>query len=90
MDRRGEELVLATTNGAPAIVAAAACAPTVLLACLLNLDAVIVELLRREDPYGPDLLIVCSGTDGAWRLRTCTSPVVWPFACVDHGPMPRS
>ena len=69
MDRRGEELVLATTNGAPAIVAAAACAPTVLLACLLNLDAVIMELLRREDPYGADLLIVCSGTDGAVALE---------------------
>ena len=69
MTRRGEELVLATTNGAPTIVAAAACAPTVLLACLLNLDAVIVELLRREDPYGPDLLIVCSGTDGAVALE---------------------
>ena len=69
MDRRGEELVLATTNGAPTIVAAAACAPTVLLACLLNLDAVILELRRREDPYGPDLLIVCSGTDGAVALE---------------------
>lgn len=62
---RAKELVLATTNGAPAIVAAAACPPTVLLACLLNLDAVVMELLRRQDPYGADLLIVCSGTDGA-------------------------
>ena len=52
MERPGDELVLATTNGAPTIVAAAACAPTVLLACLLNLDAVIMELLRREDPHG--------------------------------------
>ena len=69
LDRRGEELVLATTNGAPTIVAAAACAPTVLLACLLNLDAVVMELLRREDPHGADLQIVCSGTDGAVALE---------------------
>jgi 2-phosphosulfolactate phosphatase len=69
LDRRGEELVLATTNGAPTIVAAAACAPTVLLACLLNLDAVVMELLRREDRRGADLQIVCSGTDGAVALE---------------------
>jgi 2-phosphosulfolactate phosphatase len=69
LDRRGEELVLATTNGAPAIVAAAASAPTVLLACLLNLDAVVMELLRREDPQAADLQIVCSGTDGAVALE---------------------
>ena len=61
--------MLATTNGAPTIVAAAACAPTVWLACLLNLDAVIMELLRREDPHGAHLLIVCSGTDGSVALE---------------------
>lgn len=69
LDRRGEELLLATTNGAPAIVAAAASAPTVVLACLLNLDAVVMELLRREDPQAADLQIVCSGTDGAVALE---------------------
>jgi 2-phosphosulfolactate phosphatase len=68
-DRRGDELVLATTNGAPTIVAAVACAPTVLLACLLNLDAVVMQLLGREDPHEPDLQIVCSGTDGAVALE---------------------
>ena len=68
-DRRGEELVLATTNGAPTIVAAAACAPTVWLACLLNLDAVLVELVDREARHGADLQIVCSGTDGAVALE---------------------
>jgi len=68
-DRRGDEFVLATTNGAPTIVAAAACAPTVLLACLLNLDAVVMELLDREAVKGSDLQIVCSGTDGAVALE---------------------
>jgi 2-phosphosulfolactate phosphatase len=61
----GRELVLATTNGAPAIVAAARCASQVLLACLLNLEAVLQTLLARPGDIELDLLIVCSGTDGA-------------------------
>jgi 2-phosphosulfolactate phosphatase len=68
-DRRGDEFVLATTNGAPTIVAAATCAPTVLLACLLNLGAVVTELLDRESVKGSDLQIVCSGTNGAVALE---------------------
>ena len=61
--RRGDELVLATTNGAPAIVAAAQHAPVVLVACLLNLDAVIAAL------EGADVQVVCAGTDGAVALE---------------------
>ena len=53
------ELVLATTNGAPAIVAAAAAADEVLVAALLNLDAVVAQLAGRDD-----VLLVCAGTDG--------------------------
>ncbi len=56
---RGAELVLATTNGAPAIVAAAASADEVLVASLLNLDAVLAQLAERDD-----VLLVCAGTDG--------------------------
>ena len=67
--RRGEELVLATTNGAPAIVAAADNAPRVLLGCLLNLGAVVAALLEGADPATRDILIVCSGTDGAVALE---------------------
>ena len=63
MPRRGDELVLATTNGAPAIVAAARHAPVVLVACLLNLDAVIVAL------EGADVQVVCAGSDGAVALE---------------------
>jgi 2-phosphosulfolactate phosphatase len=59
----GAELVLATTNGAPAIVAAAGNAAAVALACLLNLDAVIAGL------WGCDVQIVCSGTGGAVALE---------------------
>jgi 2-phosphosulfolactate phosphatase len=62
----GRDLVLATTNGAPAIVAAAAGARTVLLACLLNEDAVIARL-RSVD--GADIQLVCAGTDGSPALE---------------------
>ncbi len=65
---RGEELVLATTNGAPAIVAATVLAPEVLLASLLNLDAV-VELLSGHDLVACDLQLVCAGTNGAVALE---------------------
>lgn len=58
-----EELVLATTNGAPTIVEASRRAPVVLLACLLNLDAV------RSEIGGADVQIVCSGTYGAIALE---------------------
>lgn len=56
---RGSELVLATTNGAPAVIAAAAVAGEVLVASMLNLAAV-VELLRGAE----DVLLVAAGTDG--------------------------
>ena len=56
---RTTELVLATTNGAPAIVASAAVADDVLVASLLNLDAVCEQLAGRDD-----VLLVCAGTDG--------------------------
>ncbi|HEY0279389.1 MAG TPA: 2-phosphosulfolactate phosphatase [Solirubrobacterales bacterium] len=65
----GEELVLATTNGAPAIVAAAAVAEEVLLGCLLNLAAVLSGLRERVDPMTDDVQLVCSGTDGAPALE---------------------
>lgn len=58
-----EELVLATTNGAPTIVEAAHRAPLVLLACLRNLDAVCARVA------GADIQIVCSGTYGATALE---------------------
>ncbi len=65
----GRELVLATTNGAPAIVAAGRCAPRVLLACLLNLSAVLRTLSASARHGELDLQIVCSGTDGAPALE---------------------
>ena len=61
---RGEQLVLTTTNGAPTIVAAARSAGTVLVGCLLNLDAVV-----RALDEGEDIQVVCSGTDGVAALE---------------------
>jgi len=53
---RGAELVLATTNGSATIVRAAAHADTVLIGCLLNLDAVIDAVGGAEG-----VQVVCSG-----------------------------
>ncbi len=57
----GPELILATTNGAPAIVGAVATCDEVLLACLRNEDAVVRELAGRTG----DILILCAGTNGS-------------------------
>jgi 2-phosphosulfolactate phosphatase len=62
---QGLELVLATTNGAPTIVLAAKRARLVLLGSLLNLNAAIAAVLSRNAPEATDILLVCSGTDGA-------------------------
>ena len=64
LEPRGAELVLATTNGAPAIVAAAESSEEVLIASLLNMDAVLAQLVARED-----ILLVCAGTDGAVSME---------------------
>jgi 2-phosphosulfolactate phosphatase len=58
---RGRELVLATTNGAPAILGAGAVATEVYAASLLNLDAMLETLATAEG----DILLVCAGTDGS-------------------------
>ena len=63
--RRGDELVLATTNGTPAIIAAAQVSETVLLASMLNLAAT-AELLA--DSAG-DVQLLCSGSEGAVALE---------------------
>jgi 2-phosphosulfolactate phosphatase len=65
----GRVLILATTNGTPTIVAAARRASRVLLACVLNLDALLQALLETAEVSELDLQIVCSGTDGAAALE---------------------
>lgn len=63
------ELVLATTNGAPAIVEATVHAPVVLLASLLNLAAVVGALEELGPWEERDIQVVCSGTDGATAVE---------------------
>jgi 2-phosphosulfolactate phosphatase len=65
--RYAEELVLATTNGTPTVVAAAARAERVMLGCLMNLDAVLARL--DDEPEDARIQVVCSGTDGEPALE---------------------
>jgi 2-phosphosulfolactate phosphatase len=62
---RGPELILSTTNGAPAILGAAAVCDEVLVASLLNLDAIVTTLAESAS----DILLVCAGTNGAITLE---------------------
>jgi 2-phosphosulfolactate phosphatase len=67
--RYGDELVLTTTNGAPTIVDASRRADSVLLASLINLDAVLSVLGEAHDQPEHTVQIVCSGSDGAVALE---------------------
>lgn len=64
LEPRGETLILSTTNGTRAIVAAAANAETVLVGSLLNLEAVVGAALEA----GTDVEVVCAGVDGRFTL----------------------
>jgi 2-phosphosulfolactate phosphatase len=67
--RRGDELVVTTTNGTPAIVAAADCAGEVLLGSMLNLRALTATLLGAVDFANATVQLVCAGSDGAEALE---------------------
>jgi 2-phosphosulfolactate phosphatase len=60
----GETLVLSTTNGTRAVVAAAQRCERVLVASLLNLSAVVAA--ARD--AGEDALVVCAGVQGTLAL----------------------
>ena len=64
VEPRAQALVLSTTNGTRAIVAAAQTAETVLVGSLLNLEAVAVA--ARE--AGSDVEVVCAGVEGRFTL----------------------
>lgn len=68
-ERRGDELVLATTNGAPTAVAAGIRSPRVLLGCLLNLEALcraVHEVAAHDDRR---LQLACAGIEGRVALE---------------------
>ena len=72
-------LVLSTTNGTRAVVAAAERCERVIVASLLNLSAV-VETARGE---GEDILVVCAGVQGALALDDAyvAGRIVQELAC---------
>jgi 2-phosphosulfolactate phosphatase len=64
----GETLVLATTNGTRAIVAAAADADAVLIGSLANLTACAAAAARIARDGDRDVLVQCAGVEGAFAL----------------------
>jgi 2-phosphosulfolactate phosphatase len=64
----GETLVLATTNGTRAIVAAAAGADAVLIGSLANLTACAAAAARLARDGERDVLVQCAGVEGAFAL----------------------
>ena len=64
----GETLVLATTNGTRAIVAAAADAEAVLIGSLANLTACAAQAARIARDGERDVLVQCAGVEGAFAL----------------------
>jgi 2-phosphosulfolactate phosphatase len=64
LEPRAETLILSTTNGTRAILMAAARCGEVLLASLLNLEAVASAVRERAE----DATIVCAGFQGAFAI----------------------
>ena len=64
LEPAGKTLVLSTTNGTRAVVAAAQRCDRVLVASLLNLAAVVEAARNAED----DVLVVCAGVQGTLAL----------------------
>jgi 2-phosphosulfolactate phosphatase len=64
LEPAGETLILSTTNGTRAVVAAAERCERVLVASLLNLAAVVEEARRT----GEDAVVVCAGVQGTLAL----------------------
>jgi 2-phosphosulfolactate phosphatase len=64
----GGTLVLATTNGTRAIVAAAQRAPTVLVGSLANLTACAAAAARVARETNGDLLVQCAGVLGEFTM----------------------
>lgn len=64
LEPRSPVLAMTTTNGTRAIVTAAARCERVLIASLLNLDAVV----RAAESVGDDVAVFCAGVKGAFAL----------------------
>src|SRR3989440_5790328 len=64
LEPRAETLILSTTNGTQAILAAASRCEEVLLGSLLNLEAVVA----RARALGGDVALLCAGFKGGFAL----------------------
>ena len=64
LEPRAESLILTTTNGTRAILAAAAACDEVILGSLLNLGAVVAAARERAT----DVEVLCAGFQGAFAL----------------------
>ncbi len=64
VEPRGETVILTTTNGTRALVAAGMHCERVLAGCLLNLEAVTADARRAGD----DVTIVCAGVLGEFAM----------------------
>jgi len=63
IDLKGQRVILCTSNGTRAILAAAG-APLVLVGCLLNATAVASAALGEATARGLDIAVVCAGEEG--------------------------
>jgi len=63
LDLKGQRVILCTSNGTRAILAAAG-APLVLVGCLLNATAVASAACREAAARGLDIAVVCAGEEG--------------------------
>jgi 2-phosphosulfolactate phosphatase len=64
LEPRAETLILSTTNGTRAVVAAAASSDEVVIGSLLNLDAVVAHARGR----GEDVVVLCAGYKDAFAI----------------------
>lgn len=62
LDLKGQRVILCTSNGTRAILAAAG-APLVLVGCLLNATAVASAALGEATARGLDIAVVCAGEE---------------------------
>ena len=79
LEARAKTLILSTTNGTRAILAAASQCGEVLLGSLLNLGAVVAAVRER----GEDVAIMCAGFKGSFALDDayCAGRIVQLLHC---------
>ncbi|HLJ54534.1 MAG TPA: 2-phosphosulfolactate phosphatase [Chthonomonadaceae bacterium] len=84
LDFSERPVVLSTSNGTKA-VAAVASAPRVLLGAAVNRKAVANAAWDAASELDTDIVVVCSGTDGAYTLEDATVAGLYVEALVARG-----